>query len=89
MTLSSKLGPRARTLASSRNPRIVDSLVEVARTADLQRVSRALRRAGAQVYASAVASTTGFIRVEIAADHLNALANVSDVLYVEADDRFY
>jgi hypothetical protein len=87
MNLSSKLGPRARTLASSRNHQIVDSLVEVAGSADLRNVTRALRKVGAHVFASAIASTTGFIRVEVAADHLNAVAGVSDVIYVEADDR--
>jgi len=91
MSLSSKLGPRARTLATSHKPNVVDSLVEVSRNSDLQRLARALRKAGAhEVYVSPLARTTGFIRVEVPADHLNALADVSDdVVYVEADDRSY
>ena len=91
MNLSSKLGPRARSLVTSRKPQIVDSLVGFTRTADLRRLSRDLRKAGAQeVYVSPLASTTGFIRVEVPADHLNALADVSDdVVYVEADDSLY
>jgi hypothetical protein len=89
MNLSPKLGPRARTLASSSNARIIDTLVEVSRSANLDRLARALKKTGAHVYASR-ASTTGFIRVEVPANHLNDAAEVSDdVLYIETDDRFY
>jgi hypothetical protein len=88
MSSSSKLGPRARTIASSGLHQIVESLVEIEKTADVRSVARALRKIGAHVYASAGASTTGFIRVDVAADHLNDVADVSHVLYVEADGRY-
>ena len=68
---------------------MIDTLVEVSRTADLKRISRALSKAGAHVYASPRASTTGFIRIEVPAANLNDAAEVDDVLYIETDDRFY
>lgn len=88
MQLSWKLGPRARSLASSRKKQIVEGMVEVARGSDFRDLKRELEQAGAHVYASA-APATGFLRVDVPARRLNAVANVSDVLYVEADDRLF
>jgi len=87
MPLSWKLGPRARSLASSRRNDVVEGLVEVARDSDFRNLKRELEKIGAHVYASAGSRTTGFIRVDVPTRRLNAVAKVTDVLYVEADDR--
>jgi hypothetical protein len=89
MPLSSKLGPRARTLASTATQKLVTSLVEIDHSADIRNVARQLRKAGAYIHGSPAANTTGFIRVEVPADHLNAVAAVSDVVYIEADRHRY
>lgn len=88
MSISPKLGPRARNLAFSGSRQVVESLVEIVRSTDLRRISRTLRKFGANVYGAGAASTTGFLRVEVPADHLDDLAQISDVLYIEADDRY-
>jgi hypothetical protein len=87
MRYSRKLGPHARRIVASHACDVVEGLVEISRSADPRRVKRDLERAGAQVFG--LSRNTGYVRVEIPGDHLDALTKVSDVLYVEAEDLLH
>lgn len=85
MRLSQKLGPRARRLAcTSKDSQIVESVVEIARSADRLVVEKEIVAAGGIVRTGIRSSP--FLRVDVPVAHLNDLAHVEDVLYVEADE---
>jgi hypothetical protein len=85
MRFSQKLGPRARRIAATnRDGQIVESVVEIARSADRTIVERQITRAGGRIRSHARSSP--FLRVDVDVAHLNALALCDDVIYVEADE---
>jgi hypothetical protein len=85
MTFSQKLGPRARRLAAtSIEDDVVESVVEVARSANRKVVEREIAQAGGRIRSHAHSSP--FMRVDVTIRHLNDLALVNDVIYVEAEE---
>ena len=85
MKYSQKLGPRARRLAATRvEDDVVESVVEVARSADRASVEQEIARAGGRIRSHP--RTSPFMRVDVTVSHLNDLAQVEDVVYVEAEE---
>ena len=84
MKLSPKLGPRARYLAEARTPEIVESVVEISRSTDLNRFERELESIGGRLHRRP--RNFGVVAVDIAADHLDQLARLRNVRYVETDE---
>jgi len=85
MTLSQKLGPRARRLATtSIEDHVVESVVEVARSANRKAVEKEIAEAGGRIRSHARSSP--FMRVDVTVHHLNDVALVDDVIYIEAEE---
>ena len=84
MNLSRKLGPRARYLAETRAAEVVESVVEIARSADLDAFERELKSIGGRFHRRP--RNAGIIAVDIAADHLDLLARLRGVIYVETGE---
>lgn len=82
--LSSKLSPQAKRSALSEDA-IVRALVEVAPSAEPQVVAEHLRQAGATNVSWV--SKPGYCAIEISSHHLQELADLDEVVYIDMGGR--
>jgi hypothetical protein len=87
MRPSRKLSPEARRIAASHDAHAVEGIAEITQNANVSRLTHDLEVLGAHVFTPARNPT--YIRFEIPANHLEEVANVRDVLYVEAEDAIF
>lgn len=87
MRLSRKLGPQARRIAASHEAQVVEGIAEITHNANVSRLLHELEVLGAHVFTPARNPT--YIRFEIPGNHLEEVASVRDILYVEAEDVLF